>query len=118
MTVLGVRTIPSTTVEEARRRVLTLYREWLREASKSAEKLYLDIPVSAVRRQIRMEFEKNRNVKDLGLINVLLMKGTMELVETASIWKQKTHVLKYFEDQKRADRHALQRNFLFKFLEK
>jgi NADH dehydrogenase (ubiquinone) 1 alpha subcomplex subunit 6 len=38
----------------------------------------LSIPVSAVRSRIRQEFERNRYVQELPVINVLLFKGLAE----------------------------------------
>jgi NADH dehydrogenase (ubiquinone) 1 alpha subcomplex subunit 6 len=42
----------------------------------------LDVPVYQIRRRMRQEFEKNRFVRDLDTINVLLFKGWTELEET------------------------------------
>ena len=47
---------------------------------------------------MRQEFEKNRYVRDLDAINVLLFKGVAELEETLYMWKTQSHVLKYFKD--------------------
>lgn len=48
---------------------------------------------------MRAEFERYRHQHDLGVINVLLLKGTQELIETHNKWKQKTHVMRLFEGE-------------------
>ena len=72
-----------------------------------------DIPKTEVqcRKQLRTEFEKHRHAKDIRVIDMLVVKGQMELVETVKKFKQKGHVMAYFKptvNPKPAD-------FLFKF---
>uniref|UniRef100_G3MSX3 NADH dehydrogenase [ubiquinone] 1 alpha subcomplex subunit 6 n=1 Tax=Amblyomma maculatum TaxID=34609 RepID=G3MSX3_AMBMU len=62
-------------------------------------KIY-DIPVSAeqARAKLREEYLKNKHVRDIRVIDLLVIKGQMELVETLSIFKQKSHVMNYFKE--------------------
>ncbi|CAN8030454.1 unnamed protein product [Ixodes persulcatus] len=83
---------------EARRRVLNLYKAWYRQMP-SIVKMY-DIPVTAEqgRSKLRQEFLKNKHVRDIRSIDLLVIKGQMELVETLKIFKQKSHVMAFFKD--------------------
>ena len=45
--------------DEARRRVLNLYRMWLREAPTAIEMHALDMPLKNFRAKVREEFEKH-----------------------------------------------------------
>lgn len=49
------------------------------------------------REKMREQFEKNRFVKDVRVIDLLVIKGQMELVETVKRFKQKGHVMSYFK---------------------
>ena len=58
-----------------------------------------DIPKDETqcRAKLREEFNKNRHVKDVRVIDMLVVKGQMELVETVKRWKQKGHIMNYFK---------------------
>lgn len=59
----------------------------------------LDISCALGRARVRVEFEKNRHPSDanLALLNTLIIRGTMDLIEAHNKWKQKSHVLRYFD---------------------
>lgn len=46
-----------------------------------------------------------------------LIKGQMELIETAEIWKQRGHVMDYFHDAKTPTAEKTSKDFLSKFLD-
>ena len=48
----------------------------------------LPISPSMIRLKIRQDFERNRHVKDLGVIDMLLHKNQQEYQETMNCWKQ------------------------------
>ncbi|RMJ21539.1 nadh-ubiquinone oxidoreductase [Aspergillus sp. HF37] len=76
----------------------------------------LNIPVSAIRTKIRQEFEKNRYVKQLSVIDVLLFQSNTEFQETLNFWKQLAHVMKYFRPEEDPGAR-LPPNFITGFLE-
>lgn len=41
-----------------------------------------------IRLKIRQDFEKNRDITDLGIIDMLLHKNQQEYQETMNCWKQ------------------------------
>jgi len=84
------RTSPSAT--EARKRALSLYRDWYRSAPEIVALYTLNVPPAYVRHAIRQRFERNRNVTDPRAIDVLLLKGRQDFQETMNVWKQTDHV--------------------------
>lgn len=78
----------ATTREEARIRVIDAYRAWYRSAPEICALYALNVSPSALRLKFRQDFEKNRNIDDLAVINVLLHKNQQEYQETMNCWKQ------------------------------
>ncbi|TXT04245.1 hypothetical protein VHUM_04243 [Vanrija humicola] len=87
----------ATTREEARVRVIDAYRAWYRSAPEICALYALNVSPSALRLKFRQDFEKNRHLEDLGLINVLLHKNQQEYQETMNCWKQEPHLLHWFK---------------------
>jgi len=59
-----------------------------------------DIPkdTQQCRDKLKEEFLKNKHVADIRVIDMLVIKGQMELKETVEFWKQKGHVMNYFRE--------------------
>ncbi|KAG4073923.1 hypothetical protein HA402_014128 [Bradysia odoriphaga] len=93
-----VRPILSVDQNEARRRVLNLYKAWYRQIPYIV--MDYDIPknIDQCRAKLRQEFLKNKNVTDIRVSDILVIKGQMELKETVEIWKQKGHVMRYWNE--------------------
>ena len=94
----SVTTSTSVSLAQARNRSLALYREWMRAAPEICNLYHLEINSRVVQQRIRQEFEKNRFVRDLSVVDILLFKGRIELEETLNLFKQPTHVMRFFAD--------------------
>ncbi len=73
----------------------------------------IDLTSREIRRRVRKEFEKNRYVTDINIIDRLVFKGRTEFEETVNQWKQKTHIMRYFNEDEYAPRKPV--TFLEKF---
>lgn len=93
-----VRPIFSLDSAEARRRVINLYKAWYRQVPYIVLRYDVTFSVKDGREKLRELFTRNKHVTDIRAIDLLVNKGQLELVETINIWKQKSHVMQYFND--------------------
>ena len=56
-----------------------------------------------IRSKLRQKFDENAHVRDTKTIDVLLLKGKAELEETMRIWKQKTHIMRWWTEEELAE---------------
>lgn len=92
-----VKPILSTTPGEAKRRVLSLYKAWYRQIPYLVKDF--DIPKSEdqCRAKLKELFLKNKDATDIRVIDLLVVKGQIELKESVNMWKQKGHIMAYFK---------------------
>ena len=118
----------SSSPEEARSRVIDLYRGWIRavrcsfyrmspsdhtQAPEIVSLYAIPATPSYVRHCIRQKFEANRHVTDPRAIEVLIHKSRQDLQESLNCWKQTDHVMGILL---KVDERP-QRTFLQKFFE-
>lgn len=87
-------------------RVRTLYRQCLRACPTVVDLYRLDVSAAQLRKRLRDDFVACAPE----VADVLLLKGKLELQETLSLWKQKSHVMAWFQRQP-----PQQRSFLASF---
>jgi len=107
----------STNWNDAKRRVLSAYREWIRAAPEIQQLYSVPLPVSVMRTRMRQEFERHRYVNKLPVIDVLLMQNNAEYQEMMNYWKQLTHVMSYFPEESFRGNERLPNTFMKGFLE-
>ncbi|KAG8138066.1 hypothetical protein E2320_003991 [Naja naja] len=93
-----VKPVFSRDLAEAKRHVRELYRTWYREIPNTVHTYQLEITVKQGRDKVRELFMKNAHVTDPRVIDLLVIKGKMEFQETINVWKQKTHMMRYFHE--------------------
>ncbi|VDL19231.1 unnamed protein product [Hymenolepis diminuta] len=95
------RAVLSRTPEEAKRRVLNLYRAWYRQLPfivKEYGYTYVSANVPALQKKLREEFMKNKDVKDIRIIDLLVHRGQMDLLEASHLFRSDTQIMQYFDE--------------------
>lgn len=64
------------------------------------------------REKLKEEFLRNKDIADVRVIDMLVIKGQMELKETIKIWKQKGHIMRYWHESQEVKPN----DFLSKFM--
>ncbi|XP_053686760.1 NADH dehydrogenase [ubiquinone] 1 alpha subcomplex subunit 6-like [Sabethes cyaneus] len=93
-----VRPILSLNNQEARQRVIVLYKTWYRQIPQTVHDYDIPKTVQQCRAKLREEFLRHRDVTDVRVIDMLIFKGHMDLKETVNRWKQKSHLMRYWKE--------------------
>jgi len=98
---------------EARLRVLALYRAWFRHMPFMMKTYNLPVSRETMYAQLRKKFEEHRHVKDIRVIDMLVVKGQQDLKEVVEVWAQPTHIMsKHFRESHK----ERPKDFMSKFL--
>lgn len=106
-----VKPVLSVNKTEAKRRVINLYKAWYRQIPFTVKDHTIPVTEDEARAKVREQFLKNKHVTDIRAIDMMVIKGQQELLETARIWKQRSHVMAYFKDSE----NPKPKDFLGKF---
>jgi NADH dehydrogenase (ubiquinone) 1 alpha subcomplex subunit 6 len=88
-----VKPLISVTPGDARIRVLSLYKAWYRHIPYMVKDMDIQPSVTECRDQLRANFNKNAHLKDIRVIDMLVVKGQQDLKEVVEHWKQPTHIM-------------------------
>ncbi|KAI3389634.1 hypothetical protein SNEBB_001348 [Seison nebaliae] len=113
------RMLMSRNKEEAKRRSLAFYKMFYRQIPYIVHDYDIELTVEEGRRILREKMEVNKHIEDIRMIDALIIKGQMELVEMAEIWQTKSHIMNFFaaEQMKKRNDKLLNKSFMEKFLE-
>jgi len=107
-----VKPILSLDKEDAQRRVRNLYRAWFRQIPYIILDNELPVTQKQLRDKVREIILKNKDIADIRVIDMLVIKGQMELNESINRSKQETHFMAYFKDT----HNPRPKDFISKFL--
>jgi NADH dehydrogenase (ubiquinone) 1 alpha subcomplex subunit 6 len=94
----NVKPVLSSSKTEARRRVMALYRAWYRQIPYILHVEPFDVTEKQCKDKLREIFYQNGHIQDTRVIDMMVIKGQMELTETVRKFKQEGHFLKYFNE--------------------
>jgi NADH dehydrogenase (ubiquinone) 1 alpha subcomplex subunit 6 len=105
----------SSSKEEARVRVLSLYKRTLKEIPWMRQTFHLFGTKKDMNEKIRREFLKHKTVKDLFVIDSLIFKGYNDLEEVLQHHMQRGYVMQFFKPDDITNKES---PFLKEFFEK
>ncbi|XP_014367310.1 NADH dehydrogenase [ubiquinone] 1 alpha subcomplex subunit 6 [Papilio machaon] len=90
------RPVMSTNMAQAHTRVIGLYRAFYRYIPYILK--YFDIPKNQedCRKKLREYFYRNKFVTDVRVVDILVIKGYMELKEVTHQWQQKGYMMSHW----------------------
>lgn len=109
----SVKPVLSASKQEAHQRVLGLYRAWYRQIPYILHQDAYPVTDKQCRDKLRELFYRNANVQDVRAIDMLVVKGQMELDEIVLKFKQQCHFMNYFKETI----HPRPKDFISRFLE-
>lgn len=89
---------PSQTDEQARRRVLTLYRTILKSIEEVKERFNVPGTVEDMRMRVKLDFLRNSRPLRKDLVDAMVFRAYHELEEMQKHYQTRPHVIKYFAE--------------------
>jgi NADH dehydrogenase (ubiquinone) 1 alpha subcomplex subunit 6 len=93
----------SSSLKEATANAVRLYRQALRDIPTIIQNYNLELSPSQLKKVIRENFHKHKDVKDPQIVDILVFKGASELEEALLLWKTHSHVMRYFAPARKPD---------------
>jgi len=109
-----VKPLISSTPKDAKTRVLSLYKAWYRHIPYMVKDYSFAPTVKDCREVLNANFKKNAHVRDIRVIDMLVIKGQTDLQEIVEHWAEPTHIYaKWFSTENAKERP---KDFISKFL--
>ena len=104
-------TIASRNAAEATLQAVRLYRRCLQEIPNVIATFELTFHPDTMRKRIRRDFYKHKDIKDTQTIDLLVFRGQIELDEVLRMWKQRPHLVSYFGEEAETEEKDFMENF-------
>merc|ERR1711983_763874 len=108
-----VKPLLSVSKNEARLRVLALYKAWHRQIPFIVEEYDIPATPKMCRDKVKERFLANAHAKDTRVIDMLVVKGQQDLQEVVEKWAQTGHIMSKFFRESYEERP---KDFMSKFL--
>jgi len=109
-----VKPLVSNTPLDAKIRVLSLYKAWYRHIPYMIKDFDISPTVADCREVLNNQFKKNSHVRDIRVIDMLVIQGQKDLQEVVEHWKQPNHIMaKWFSEENVKEQP---KDFISKFL--
>lgn len=82
---------------ELRRKVLTLYRDILKSLPWMKKIYFIHMPLNDMTRCMEKEFRKFQHIKDIAIIDQLILRAEIEFEEALYHFKQRGHFYRWFK---------------------
>merc|ERR1711936_570925 len=94
-----VKPLLSVSKNEARLRVLALYKAWQRQIPFICDEYDIPVTQKQCRDKVKERFLIHANAKDTRVVDMLVVKGQQDLQEIVEKWQQAPHIMsKYFAE--------------------
>jgi len=108
-----VKPLLSVNEREARIRVFQLYKAWTRQLPDTIEQYTLPVTEKEAQQCLKENFMKNAHVKDIRVIDMLIIKGQQDLRENIEMWAYDHHIMSKFLKETHTEKP---KDFMSKFL--